>query len=138
MNAYIKIIAPLMQFVLAVIVFMATMFSYIGLEFVGMSPFNGFVEIPIILITLGLLICWYGEKVILQLEGLRQPSIIVHLRHSCLLYAIGIYNLVLVIERGGTGGLDAAYMAIIFTVMIFTAFVNAVYLWRLKSRTDKN
>lgn len=127
-----KILSPFFYAVLLVPVLIGMVWIVSTLEnSVGfLFQMNGFIEIPLIILTFGTFIFLLGTRGMCKFEQLQNPSTTDHFRQSSVHYLITLYCIVSLIFVGGTGSLGGAYLFMIASTSFWAIVVNAFYLFR--------
>lgn len=120
---YVSFLVPLF---IGIILIVATIENTIGFLF----DMNGFIELPILILTLGTLLFWIANKLMAGLEKLLKPESLDHFRQSILYYLATLYGVISLLRSGYYGGLGEAYMLMVIAISLWAIIVNAIYIYK--------
>ncbi|MDH5597340.1 MAG: hypothetical protein OEY44_04490 [Candidatus Peregrinibacteria bacterium] len=133
MRKIVRRIASLaLYFVAVYAIFVPSLLSIIVIDnTIGFSfNLNGFVEAPLLIITIGTAVLWPLNYFIVWAEHLVKPKLGDHFQLSALYYLLSIYLATIFPVTGFYGGLTETYMLMTLAISVWAIIINAIFLYR--------
>ncbi len=125
-SRWARLLTPVLYLGFGLIALASIVALIVALDSVGLLLFNGWVELPVLILTAGSLEGWYATKLTCFFEGLRQPKLQDHLRQSLLVYIVTGWLLYQTISLPYYGGLGEAYRLTATVVSLYWMIINAI------------